>query len=150
MTAPLTGVAALIVHNNKILIGERVDQHDSCWQLPGGLIDLGETPLQAITREAKEETNLDVSHAQLIAVTNNVFCASKHTISLIFKAKCQNPTKLLLTETNKCASWYWESWESLPTPLFLPFQLLVDTGYHPLNNNEPKNLKNKSNNCFIF
>lgn len=150
INSPFTGVAALIVYDEKILIGERKEKNKICWQLPGGLINLGESPSNAVIREVKEETNLEIEKEQLVAITNNVFCASKHTISLIFKAKCKNPTKLLVREPDKCSSWVWVSWDNLPTPLFLPLQTLVEEGYHPLNSVNLKKHKNKTNNCFIF
>ncbi len=150
MKYPLTGVAAIITYQDKILIGKRIDLDTPSWQLPGGLIELGETPNQAVIRETLEETNLQLQNEQLIAVTNNVFCASDHSISLIFKAKCKNPTKLNLEEKNKCGTWYWETWDKLPQPLFLPLQILFDSGYHPFHAFNNATSKNKTNNCFIF
>ena len=150
MQSPSTGVAVIITHNDKILIGERMTTPQNCWQLPGGLIKLGETPLQAIKREAFEETNLTLLDEEIIALTNNIFCASSHSISLIFIAKCKNPTKLIAKEINKCQGWYWTSWDELPSPLFLPLKTLVDSGFHPFLSISERNIKNKPNNCFIF
>ncbi len=150
MNAPAMGVATLITHQQHILIGQRIRQSQTCWQLPGGFMQLGETPHQAISRETFIKTGLELRQIQLIALTNNIFSTSKHTISLIFSAKCKDPTKLVVTKDKKNLNWYWANWDDLPSPLFLPLQTLVDSGYHPFHPYKRDLLQNKDNNCFIF
>ena len=54
------------------------------WQLPGGWINQGELPQDAVRREVEEETGLRLGEIQLIGVTNNVFSPQNHSISLCF------------------------------------------------------------------
>lgn len=51
-------VGVLIVHNNKVLLRKH-DKYD-LWLGIGGHIELNEDPIQAVIREAKEETGLDI------------------------------------------------------------------------------------------
>ncbi len=49
------------------------------WSLPGGGVDHGETPVEAVVREVKEETGLDARVRRLVGVDtksdgNLVFC----------------------------------------------------------------------------
>src|SRR5215468_885388 len=55
-----TVVAALILRNNKILICQRT-RHQTMplkWEFPGGKIELGEKPEQALHRELEEELGI--------------------------------------------------------------------------------------------
>ncbi len=64
-------VIALIVNDqNQILIARRndpelPDAHDK-WELVGGKIEYEETPEQAVVREVKEETGLEVEIVSLL------------------------------------------------------------------------------------
>lgn len=49
-----------------ILLQKRVD--NQLWALPGGVIDIGETVAQAVLREVKEETGLDVEITRLVGI----------------------------------------------------------------------------------
>ncbi|MEA3229655.1 MAG: NUDIX domain-containing protein, partial [archaeon] len=43
------------------------------WIIPRGHLELGETLHDAVKREVKEETNLDVDEIELIGVKENIF-----------------------------------------------------------------------------
>ena len=45
--------------DNLLLVKRAVEPGKGMWGLPGGFIELNETPDEAATRELKEETNLD-------------------------------------------------------------------------------------------
>jgi 8-oxo-dGTP diphosphatase len=62
---------AIIIENNKILVMHR-DKHGSQYfTLVGGRANDDETPEQALVREVKEETGLDVTKAQLVFYENH-------------------------------------------------------------------------------
>lgn len=61
--------SALIIKDNKILLGVRaVDPGKGLRDVPGGFCDLGEKPEDAMIREVKEETNLDVTKVKYLGV----------------------------------------------------------------------------------
>ena len=58
---PLAGVGAVIINEGKMILVKRgVEPGKGEWSIPGGLIELGETVRDAVIREAKEETGLNV------------------------------------------------------------------------------------------
>ena len=61
-------VAIIRDHDNRLLIAKRKafsDQVD-LWELPGGKVELDETPLQAMVREVREEVGLEVINASSV------------------------------------------------------------------------------------
>ena len=59
----LVVACALINEYGNVLINERPVGKDYAgyWEFPGGKVDEGETPEEAIIRELKEEINIDVT-----------------------------------------------------------------------------------------
>jgi ADP-ribose pyrophosphatase YjhB (NUDIX family) len=55
--------SVLVVDNNKLLLLKQ--NKSKFWLLPGGHIDDGELPHEAVIREVKEETNLDIEILQI-------------------------------------------------------------------------------------
>ena len=54
-------VAAIIIHENKIFATQRgYGEFKDGWEFPGGKIEPGETPQQALVREIKEELDIEI------------------------------------------------------------------------------------------
>lgn len=64
---PLPGVLAAVVRNGKVLLVLRAKDPDKDkWGLPGGMMEAGETPVQAARRELFEETHVQAIGGQVI------------------------------------------------------------------------------------
>jgi 8-oxo-dGTP pyrophosphatase MutT (NUDIX family) len=61
MKLPTCGL--LVIQNRKLLLA--YSRNKKCFYLPGGKIDAGETPLQALCREIREELNVYIDEHEL-------------------------------------------------------------------------------------
>ncbi len=70
---PVVGVGAVVVRDGRALIIRRAHEpRKGEWSLPGGLLDLGESLFDAVRREVKEETGLDVNPGPIIETFDRV------------------------------------------------------------------------------
>jgi len=60
-------VAAVLIKDSRILLAQRkCDDHAGKWEFPGGKIEQGESPQQALAREMNEEFGVDCSVGEYI------------------------------------------------------------------------------------
>jgi 8-oxo-dGTP diphosphatase len=67
-------VAAVIQSGDKFLACRRAPHKNLAgkWEFPGGKVEINETDTEALTREIKEELNVDVQVAELVAVSRGI------------------------------------------------------------------------------
>lgn len=82
----LTVAAALIVRNSKLLVCQRHrdDSHALEWEFPGGKVELGETPAQALERELREELGVGAAIGKELFRTSHRYRESLTEFALIF------------------------------------------------------------------
>lgn len=62
-------VAAIIKENDKIFVTQRgYGEFAGGWEFPGGKIEEGETPQEALVREIKEELDIKISVGELLDI----------------------------------------------------------------------------------
>ncbi|MDP9225047.1 MAG: NUDIX hydrolase [Actinomycetota bacterium] len=63
------GVGAIVAQDGRLLMVRRAkDPGRGLWSIPGGHVELGEYLMDAVRREVKEETDLDVEVRELIGI----------------------------------------------------------------------------------
>jgi len=71
--APIVGVGAVIVKDGRAVIIRRAnDPYKGQWSIPGGRVELGESLAEAVRREMKEETGLEVHVGPMIEVFERI------------------------------------------------------------------------------
>jgi 8-oxo-dGTP diphosphatase len=94
---PVVGVGGVVVKDGKALVIKRGHEpRKGEWSLPGGRVELGETLVDALRREIKEETGLDVEVGPLLDVFDRVHRADHriqyHFVILDYLCTCTGGT----------------------------------------------------------
>lgn len=70
---PSVGVGAVVIDAGRVVLIRRGKEPlRGRWVVPGGTVELGETLEQAVIRELKEETGLDVQPRELVTVFDRI------------------------------------------------------------------------------
>jgi 8-oxo-dGTP diphosphatase len=70
---PRVGVGAVVLNGERVLLVKRGGQPSSGkWSLPGGMVELGETTVEAVEREIAEECGLRIRVAGVAGVLDRV------------------------------------------------------------------------------
>ena len=99
-------VKAWIQHDGKVLLIQELDEFDGQWCLPGGRIDVGEMPREAMVREIKEELNLDATVGDILDC--NIFTGKtgKAHFIVVF-AVTIDPQQTIITEDGEVSKAEW-------------------------------------------
>lgn len=89
---PKLVVSALVEKDNKfLLVKEILESGQPYWIIPGGKVEFGENLVDAVKREIKEETNLDVEIKKFIDFQEAIHPKyNYHTIIFFYHAVPQN------------------------------------------------------------
>jgi 8-oxo-dGTP diphosphatase len=70
---PIVGVGAVVLDGHRVVLVKRANEPlKGEWSLPGGAVDVGETLAEAIRREVREETGLDVEVGPIVDVLDRI------------------------------------------------------------------------------
>jgi ADP-ribose pyrophosphatase YjhB (NUDIX family) len=71
--SPLVGVGAVVVHEGRVLLVRRGSEPlKGHWTLPGGVLEVGETLVEGVVREVREETGLVVEPLELVELLDRI------------------------------------------------------------------------------
>lgn len=87
-------IAIIINGQNELLVATRANEPaKGTLDLPGGFVDMDENGEQAVIREVKEETNLEVESVEYLFSAINKYIYSGfevHTLDLVYLCKVKN------------------------------------------------------------
>jgi ADP-ribose pyrophosphatase YjhB (NUDIX family) len=91
---PSPRVYGVVVRDEAVLLvraRSRRDDGTEVWWLPGGGVNYLESPLEALSREFREETGLDLAHASLLDVVSDTWTrrdgSTAHALRIIYAAE---------------------------------------------------------------
>ena len=125
---PVLAVSGVAINadQNILLIQRKNEPAKGLWTFPGGKVEPGETLAAALTREFKEETNLDIDAATLMT-TSEAISPQHHFVILVYKI---GSTRGSLSAGDDAQDAQWialDELKILPTTESVP-KVLVDAG----------------------
>lgn len=121
------GVGVFVTRGDEILLMRRANSHGAgSWSSPGGHLDFGEDPVSCASRETLEETGVQIANIRFMGVTNDLFDSEgKHYITVWMHAEYASGLARVNAE-DEMTEVAWFPMHSLPEPLFLPLQNLIE------------------------
>jgi 8-oxo-dGTP diphosphatase len=80
--------AAVVIENGRVLLTRRAEgQHlAGMWEFPGGKLEDGESPEEALARECREECGIDLEVAEILDVTHHRY-PEKDVLLLFYRCE---------------------------------------------------------------
>jgi phosphoglycolate phosphatase len=122
-------VGALIFNRGGEVLMLRTHKWSNLWGIPGGKTKFGETSTDALRREVKEETNLEISDIRFVLVQDCIhskeFYRDAHFVLLNYTCVCTGNTDVRLND--EANDYRWVTPEAgLKMELNTPTRILVE------------------------
>jgi ADP-ribose pyrophosphatase YjhB (NUDIX family) len=106
---PIATVGALIFNSSGEVLMIRTHKWSNLWGIPGGKIKWGEPSEDALRREIKEETNLDVKNIHFVLVQDCIrsreFYREEHFVLLNYICRCAGEPTVILNDEGREFRW---------------------------------------------
>lgn len=136
---PIVTVGSLIFDSSGRVLMIRTHKWSNLWGIPGGKIKWGETGEEALRREIKEETNLDVEAIRFVLIQECIhskeFYRDAHFILLNYTCRCEGNQNVVLNHEAQEFRWATVE-EAFAMPLNEPTRTLLKAVTIPSNANE--------------
>ena len=125
---PVATVGAVIFNATGEVLVIRTQKWSHLWGIPGGKIKTGERAADALRREIKEETNLDIEDIRFVlaqdCIHSKEFYRDAHFVLLNYTCRCVGPPRVQLNEEAEEFRWA-RMEEALAMELNQPTRILI-------------------------
>jgi 8-oxo-dGTP diphosphatase len=117
----------MIFKDGKVLLGKRKGSHAAGeYTFTGGHLEYMESFSVAAERETLEEAGIKIKNIKFLCVSNVVRHENRQDIVICFTADWEDGEARIM-EPEKSDGWGWYSLNDLPSPLFYPAKLMIDS-----------------------
>ena len=120
------GAGAVIVKDGMTLLTKRKGSHgEGAWGSMGGHVEFGESPMETVKREAREELGIEIGNLKFVTCLSMIR-DGKHYIDISFTAELISGEPKI-QEPDKIESIAWFPLDNLPGPLFDPVRVALES-----------------------
>jgi phosphoglycolate phosphatase-like HAD superfamily hydrolase/ADP-ribose pyrophosphatase YjhB (NUDIX family) len=125
---PIVTAGALIFNDAGEVLMIRTHKWSNLWGIPGGKVKWGETCADALRREIKEETNLDIREIEFVLVQDCIhskeFYRDAHFVLLNYTCRCASRSQVKLNDEAREFRWLSPE-QALEMPINQPTRKLL-------------------------
>ncbi len=119
---PVPGAQALVERDGEVLLGRRrFDPSAGLWDIPGGFVEEYEHPLDALRRELREETGLEIEPTEFLGIWMQAY-GERNVLCLTWLA---HPVGGEARAGDDLVELRWFGPDELPAPAELAFESYV-------------------------
>jgi len=124
---PKACVGVMIFKDGKVLLGKRKGSHGAGeYSFAGGHLEFGESFIECAKRETLEEAGIKIDNIRFQCLANIFRHEGRQDMLLGVVADWIEGEEKIM-EPEKCDEWGWYSFDNLPSPIFYPSQILIDS-----------------------
>lgn len=124
--SPKVGAGVVIIKDGMTLLAKRAGAHGAgMWGSMGGHVEFGETPIEAVKREAMEELGIEIGNI-VFATCMNMLKEGKHYLDVSFTAELISGEPII-REPDRIEAIGWYPLDQLPEPLFEPVRVVIES-----------------------
>jgi 8-oxo-dGTP diphosphatase len=118
--------AAVVVEGARVLLTQRkAGTHlEGAWEFPGGKVEPGEDPREALRRELREELGIDTTVGEIVDVTFHRYEEADKAVLLLF-FEAARTTSSPEPRALDVAAWRWAGADALDPAAFPPADVAV-------------------------
>ncbi len=119
------GAGVVIIKDGKTLLTKRRGAHaEGTYGSVGGHVEYGESPVEAVKREAREELGVEIGNIRF-ATCLNMIKYGTHYLDVSFTAEIVSGEPKIM-EPDKIENIGWYPLNNLPKPLFEPVRIVLE------------------------
>lgn len=120
-------VGVLIFKDGKVLLGKRKGSHGHGeYSCPGGHLEFQESFEECAKKETQEEAGIEIKNIKFLSVANILKHENRQDVLVNFVADWESGD-IRTDPDEKIGEWEWYSLDDLPSPLFYPSELIIDS-----------------------